>query len=354
MPLGTSDTNIYRQMNWGGELLNLTTKDMISLLKPIENLGFKWSIDSERLERPFARQNRFAMYETPWCHARHLPGKHCALDHQVTFNCFHIIHPRCMECWKTVLTPRTFDELMTWKKIQEQEIGFACKCGIEMRDYTPKFYGAYHYAHSLDEGRQQYEVVYKLAKKYLSDETAENVLLKRACTEYEMIKGNSSHWHLTERDERLLELIDVYVDLPFAVKTQPQFTKPHVMLKWALWAHMNGDFSYVSYNGGKKLFPDYQKYHEGNIDGLKHDLAICRAEAQGIPYELTEEFVMGTDEFARNHNITMDKLTYAMGNNVRTPLKTMDFKDIVRVDPDTIGEGEIQPESGLPDAEDIN
>jgi len=341
MNLGGSDPKIYKRMQWGGKLFRLADSDVISKLWPIESMGFRWCNDTHKLVTP--RTKRFMAYNTPWCHARHLIGKHCALDHQVTFNAFGIIPPKCMNCWKTVLTPKNFDELVIWKEVQENDISYAAKCGIELRDYTPKHYGAYHYAASLDEGREQYEDVYKKAKKYLSKETAEGVILKRACTEYEMIKGPASSWTLTKEEERMLELIEAYVDVPQATKRQPQMTKPTVMIKWALWAHANGDFSYMKYNGDKKLFPDYQKFHKGDINDIKHDLAVTAAHAAGVDPAVAAEFLTGSDEFLRKHGASLSQVDKMIGNAHLGKLGQMDFSDIKRVDPATIGDDDVLP-----------
>ena len=181
------------------------------------------------------------------------------------------------------------------------------------------------------------------AKKYLSKETAEGVILKRACTEYEMIKGPASSWTLTKEEERMLELIEAYVDVPQATKRQPQMTKPTVMIKWALWAHANGDFSYMKYNGDKKLFPDYQKFHKGDINDIKHDLAVTAAHAAGVDPAVAAEFLTGSDEFLRKHGASLSQVDKMIGNAHLGKLGQMDFSDIKRVDPATIGDDDVLP-----------
>lgn len=337
MALEASGPKIYNTMQLGGEMQKIAANDVISMLQPIEHgLGYRWEHGTNKLSR--MGNKTFHMYQTPWCHASNSINKHCGLDHQVLFNLFNIIHPRCMNCWKTVVTPKSFDELMTWKKVQENEIEFACKCGIELRDYTPKHYGAYHYGNSLEDGRFQYEQVVQLAKKHLSEETVAGILLKRGCTEYEMIKGPSSHWHVTDREQHIIEMVEAYVDIPFSVTNQAEFIKTHVMMRWLLYAHMIGDFSYMPYNGDQKLFPGYQVYHKGSIQALKHDLAICHAEAKDkLSPELTEEFIMKADQFAEQNGITLDRFNGALGNPFRTPSGKMDFKEL-RVAKELVGE----------------
>jgi hypothetical protein len=331
-----SDPRIYKQMRIKGEMGKIAKRDIVSQLKPIENMGFRWNKQG-KLSKPIIAES--VMTTTPWCHTRHLPSKNCGLDHQITWNAFGIIHPRCMSCWKTVVTPKNFDELMKWKRVQDSVIPFACKCGIELRDYTPKHYGAYHYANSLDEGREQYEKCKALAKEFLSEETADKVILKRGCTEYEMVKGPASHWHNTEVEQGVLQNIEQYVDISYpGYSNQPEFVKYHIMMSWLLWAHMNGDFSYLPYNDDTPLFPDYQKFHEGDIQGIKHDLAICNAAVHGVPPETTEAFLEEVDALARHEEIDTEKFGYAFGADKKSPYNSMNFKDVFEIREEVIGE----------------
>ena len=339
MGWGNSSKSIYRKMQVDptSQVGLIAKADHVTRLRWLESFGFKWSVENEMLEQPAADARRYHYYDTPWCHARHLTGKECGFDHQVLFNGTGIIHPRCQNCWKTVLSPANFDELMTWKKVEENEIPFACKCGIELRDYTPKLYGAYHYAPSLDEGREQYEIVVELAKKYLSEETAKGVILKRACTEYEIEKGDSAYWTLTDEEEDILQLIEDRVSYLRVQKPQAAFVKPFVMMKWVQWAHYVGDMSYLPYNNGKAIYPGYRKYHEGNIQGLKHDIAILNAVSKNIPAEMAEEFITANDSFARTHGFTVDQLAPALGYNKRTPLGKLSLEEL-QVAEELIGE----------------
>ena len=152
------------------------------------------------------------------------------------------------------------------------------KCGIEMRDYTPKHYGGYFYTHSLEEGRERYEQVRKGVDEAIDGGKDLSVILKRGCTEYEMIKGPSVYWHNTAEESKMLELIDAFVDLSRSNNRQSEMVKNSVRLKWALWAHSNGDFTYKELNNGKALFPDYVKYHEGDIEDIKKDLESAQEE----------------------------------------------------------------------------
>jgi hypothetical protein len=270
---------LYNTMTHKGTLAKWLDDDVNSLLSPLLNCGFVWDANSDMLRRPTPTDHRKMVFSTPWCHAKGTPRKHCGMDHHITFNNFHIIHPRCLSCWKVVVTPKTFKQLCQLE-VTEKNMNVASKCGIEMRDYTPKFYGGYFYNHSLEEGRERYEEVRKAVDQNLDNGKDVDVILKRGCTEYEMMKGPSVYWHNTKEESKMLEIIDGYVEVPRNQLRQSEIIKNSVRLKWALWAHMNGDMSYKELNGGESLFPDYVKYHEGDIEDIKKDLATAESSVR--------------------------------------------------------------------------
>lgn len=343
MGFETSQPGIYGRMQLGGHFKKVATADVVASLSPFMELGFVWK--DGKLIRPYNPQAE--SFATPWCHARHLTGKQCQLDHQITFNTYKCIHSRCMSCWKTVVTPKNFDELMTWWKVQNHgEIDFPSKCGIELRDYAPKFYGAYHYAPSLEEGREMYEKCKELAKKHLSEETADGVILKRACTEFEMLKGPSNAWHLTEREEEILNLIENYVEFPIQNKGQDKaIGHPHVQMRWILYAHMNGDMSYLPYNNNTPLFPGYVKYHEGDINDIKHDIAILTAQAKyGHNPEMTHEFLGSLSKYTEANKISMKELGVGLGYDLKPQMGQTNYTNLYEVQDKTIGEGDVLPD----------
>jgi len=345
MSFEKSGPRIYKTMQLDGEMHRMAKEDdVISVLSPFEGQGFGWNAAIGQLSK-VGGSDKYEVFSTPWCHARHLNTKRCALDHQLIFKLYGIIPPRCMSCWKTCMALKNFDELMTWQKVQTDEMNIPAKCGIELRDYTPRHYGAYHYAGSLDEGVEMYEFVHGLAKKYLSEETANSVILKRACTEFEMEKGPSTHWHLGEEEERILNLIETYVHYPTGLVGQNKaLAHPYVKLKWLLWAHHNGDFSYLPYNGNKKLFPDVVTYHDKDLQSMKHDMALLSTEARhGISQQIIQEYLLGTSKFAKDHDITMDKFATVFGIPTKPACGVLDFGGFNDVDPNTTGEADIEP-----------
>lgn len=327
--MGFLDSNpkIYNkiELHPGGLLDKWQKDDWYQRLQPIEQMGYKWDPVDGRM-KSYGKQ--FLSATTPWCHRKHKPSKHCGMDHNLLFNVFGIIHPRCIECWKTVVTPRTFHELLQLEKL-EWELPFAAKCGMELRDYTPKFYGGYFYSDSIDEGIETTKIVRDAVAERISPEVAKDVILKRGCTEYEMIKGPSPFWHVTKDEEEFIKHFEAYVEVTRGgLVPQAEFLKKAIRLRWALWAHMNGDMTYTDYNGGKQLFPDYVRYDDKPLDAIKHDLAVSRAVAkEDIDAEVAHDFLVFAQEWADARGQEPAKLAAALGMNESNPLGLFRIKE---------------------------
>jgi len=276
-----SDARIYAQQQIKGKNREWHEADVFRKLAKIASLGFRWDIERHVLKKdgPYMIGT-----ETPWIHARGSHKVRCGFDHYIAFNEFGVISPKCLSCWKVCMGLPDFKSLMFMEEVQEQlPMDCPCKCGIEVRDYTPREYGAYFYNRSLEEGRDKYEFVKDLVEKHFENgkELAKDIILKRGCTEYEMIKGPSNYWHTSKKDEKIYELLDAYVEDRRSHVHQDATVKAYIRQNWILWAHSHGDFSYLPWNEEEKLFPSVVTYHEGDIEGIKKDLDTSIKMASG-------------------------------------------------------------------------
>ncbi len=248
--------------------------DLISKIdEPLRSMGF-----SLTFEGTYTRNVHPVGVHTPWNHVNHLFTKRCAIDHGIKFNSLGYIPPRCQECWKVCVVPRTLKELFLLLEV-EKDLDRASKCGIEMRWYTPKFYGGYFYNNSLDEGRARYEEVRKAVDEHISPDVG--VILKRACTEFELISGPSVAWHMTDAqwkmDEEFEALVDMHVPI---IKGQTKFVQHAILSNWIEWAWKHQDPTVGEYMGDLPLYPPAMTYHEGDIEEIKRDLLKARAMAK--------------------------------------------------------------------------
>lgn len=296
-----SEGYIYNSMQVGGLVQKWGSEDWVSIFAHLESQGWAWDPQTCKLKQLAAIPA--LQTQTPWCHAKNSPHKQCGLDHNIIFKNWRIVTPRCMHCWKVCVTLESFEDALKCEQLQKR-MDYPAKTGMEMRDYTPKFWGAYWYTDSLDEGRDRHKEVKAALKEHVSDFAAEHCILKRACTEFEMAKGPSPYWHVKDEEYKFLEQIEAFIDFHDTNAEQQDMIKRHVHLKWVLWAHMNNDMTYVKYNDGKKLFPGYVTYHEGNIDDIKHDMAVALAEAKyKVKPETSEKFLALADQLAEEAGI---------------------------------------------------
>jgi len=335
MAFRQSDAMIYKTMNYDGVLKDMVTDDVTRVLSPLMGKGYYWCPETQTLKT--AGPKTIGL-ETPWCHARGTHTKNCLFDHHLAFNLYGIIPPRCLECWKVVATPNNFAQLMQLERIQQQ-LPYPCKCGIELRDYTSKHYGSYFYNDSFDEGREKYDIVRKLCDEELEGGKDMAVILKRGCTEFEMVKGPSPFWHMTKEDERVYEILTAYVYNDRNNSMQPELAKKHVRVVWALWAHANGDMTYLPWNNNKPLFPDYVKYHEGDPDGIKADLVMAVAQARGkVSPEQTLKFLNIAQDFANEEKIPLKNLRHTLGVKEFDALNLQTIPEFPKYDDAVIGE----------------
>jgi len=278
MSFKSASPQIYATMNVKGEFRKWMDNDIFKRLAALAGGGWYWDSATMTLKKPGPQT---IALETPWIHCNVGHSKNCNFDHHIAFTHFHIIPPKCQSCWKVCMGLPDFESLMFMEELQTS-MEWPCKCGIELRDYTTKKYGAYFYTNSLEEGRERYQNIVDIVSQYMTNgkEIAEGIILKRGCTEFEMIKGPSPYWHMTAAEEKLYEMLISHVDLPKNQAKQPDIMKNYVRQNWILWAHSHGDMSYLKWNDNTPLFPDYVKYHKGDIEEIKKDMADALESVQ--------------------------------------------------------------------------
>lgn len=265
-----NNRNVQKGTYYHGCIAN----DLISKIdEPLRQFGFHLTFDGT-----YKKKDHPVSVNSPWQHVNHLHTKRCVMDNGIKFNVLKYIPPRCQECWKVVVTPRTLKELFLLIEV-EKDLDRASKAGIEMRWYTDKFYGGYFYNNSLDEGRERYEEVRKAVSEHISPDVP--IILKRACTEYELTLGPSAAWHMTDAQWKMDEEFDAIVDhLPPVVKGQTKFVIHSIHSNWIEWAWKHKDPTVKEYIGDLPLYPPAMTYHEGDIDEIKKDIIKARAKAK--------------------------------------------------------------------------
>lgn len=263
--------------NIGGLYGELTKADIIT---PVSGMfGTGWTLDDDGVARPISKSA--IDISTPWIHP--VPGKDkdCGLWHHIIFDQYHLLPSPCMECWKVVVSPRNLTELFGLLDFQsgitgnrqpgskeERGCGHPCKCGIEVRPYTPKMYGGYFYNGSLDEGMECYQWVRKEMTDLFGDGV--KVILKRACTEFELAFGPSNQWVISpEQLDKEAEIMNLFdrrsIDNP---PQQPSNLTPAIKKRWVQWAFQNADETYKAYTAGEPLHTPAVTYQDLDLSQL--------------------------------------------------------------------------------------
>lgn len=322
--MGSNQNAIYnaRVANGNGLYQKLNKFDLIEYMMSVLDAGM-YTVTSEGTIRRNAKNA--IQYETPWHHVNPCPYKQCNIDHQVKFNMFGYIPPKCMECWKVVVAPRTVKELFQLVDV-EKGLGRPSKCGIELRAYTSRPYGGYFYNNSLDEGRHCYELVRKAVDEHISKDV--HVLLKRGCTEYEMIAGNSLAWYMNDHAWQLEETIEAYVeDDAKNAGHQPAIVWRHVHKRWIEYAFKQGDQTYLEFTDGEPLYPPYQTYHEKQVEEYKVALTNNRAHKAGVPEPVTNYLQWQVGSLMDNAEINRRQFMTALGTMTIDPHTIYEHSD---------------------------
>jgi len=198
-----------------------------------------------------------------WIYTNPDPDRYCMIYREIETG-FRFIPTPCLDCWKVVVIPRSFHELMQLYELQKQLIKDNpkcwCKCGVESRDTVGRHYGGYFYTPSKEVGLQRYETVRKAVDEYINKDVT--VLLKRYCTEFEMRYGPSDKYEPPPHAKEIEKEVFANIVLKQQSKVQPEFVRRHVIQRWMIFAHGRADPTVRLYNNNKPLFPDYVTYHD--------------------------------------------------------------------------------------------
>jgi hypothetical protein len=233
----------------------LTLMDDLTILKPLlKEKNFRVGVDG-RLRRSYGAQT-----ETPWIHQHHEEIQKCELWHELFFS-FNVMVPTyCQRCWKVVLSIPTVEDLFEVYEIQK-ELGLPCKCGMELRWTDERRYGGYFYNWGEEAGQECYKIVRKAMPKQIG------IILKCACSEYEVACGPPADWVPTERQLEIEAVYERRVTTNETKFRQMDYLKANIMLKWLHHAAHIGDLTYKKFTGDKPLVVKMKTYHKEKKNG---------------------------------------------------------------------------------------
>jgi hypothetical protein len=179
--------------------------------------------------------------QTPWIHISHGTRRECGLWNHIYTKQFKIIPKGCRNgCWKTVIKPPNVVGLFQLEGLM-QALGLPSKCGIDIRNYTPGAYAGFVYGDSIADGREYYQRF----KAALEEMGAGDwpIILKRACTEQEMIIPSDQWDTYMTPEKRLIEkkLDDIFAHDQGDGGGQSDWIKNVIRRRWLRHALAIGD-----------------------------------------------------------------------------------------------------------------
>lgn len=175
-------------------------------------------------------------FTVPWIFVNYeMRKKHCDIWNGVYCVKFGLIPTFCRtHCWKTVFKPRNVKETFECYEILKK-IDLPSKIGMDTREYTHGAWAGFVYGDSLAQGKEYYKIVRSKIPEDIP------VILKRGCTEMEVMKP-SNKWHeLTPKDIALEERLDDIFDFSENNFFQAGWLKNEIKMRWIKRAIAIGD-----------------------------------------------------------------------------------------------------------------
>jgi len=309
-PRATKGLGIYSELD---------RKDVVDRLLPTLGRGSYFIKPTGRIESLAPDGMAF---NTPWLHQTHAQNLKCNLWHFIMFTHYQWFVPsQCQDCWKVVVGPRSLSELWKLKDLQ-WKLDMPSKCGIEVRGYTAKLYGGYFYTKGLYNGRKCYDVVREAVSDAISPDVP--VLLKRACTEYEMAFPKSSTWEVSDEQLEIEEfLTDRMVDSQNPAG-QPDIIRTHIKRLWIHWAFSMADPTYKEFTDGKPLYPGYETFHDKTLEECEMMLNNGLVTEKGFDVDKLNPLSKDLVGIAEKHKAGREDVAMAMGMRDSVRLKFRD------------------------------
>lgn len=207
-------------------------------------------------------------WNTPWHHNFDDGQSDCYIWHSIIFDNLGFIPTGCLNCFKVVVRPKTLKQLFALLDLQ-LELNHPCKCGIETRPTVRGLYGGYFYNRGLENGLACYtKVTEAMSNDRVLAELVPKVILKRACTEFEMKFGRSDQWGITEDNYKLEQQVEALFERKTPIP-QPQHVLDHIHANWIKWAWAADDPTVDEFTDGVPLFRPVCTYQNLRLEDIR-------------------------------------------------------------------------------------
>lgn len=222
--------------------------DSINILRPVaqEFLTGKLTLDGDEYGGKVKTWGKEVKYDSPWIHTGTNDARLCSFWFYVLFSHYNLLPYGCMGCWKICTKLESLDQLLQVYNLQ-REMGLNSKCGADRREYTDCLYSAFWYGPydgGLDGARELYARLVEAVK--VIDPVPE-LILKRGCTELELLFGPSDQWYVPKTqlayEQRIFNLFRPSI-------TRSKQTSDHktdINQRWIEYAGARGDKTYKKF-----------------------------------------------------------------------------------------------------------
>ena len=246
------------------------------LLGPFMDAGligtkYQVSMISGKIEK-IGPCHRVQSTDGPWIFGANNAGRNCdwQSDKQLVFK---FVPNRCRNCWKTVVYPNGVHDTIKLMNLQEQmaqaDPSCTCKTGMEVRAEVERNWGGYFYNNTKAGGLSRLKEVKALVEKFVGKGI--KVILKRGCTEFERMYGDSKEW---DKFAIYNDLENAIEDISYIEDTQPHqpyIVKKHILATWLKYAASIADPQFLELSDNERMYTDYSTYEEEGGD--KHGKA---------------------------------------------------------------------------------
>jgi len=215
----------------------------------------------------------------PWFFVKHGLNRDCLLWHDVYFDNLGFIHSACMSCWKTVIytnkdpQKQTVLDLFKLRDLMIK-LQLPSKCGCDVRNYTKARYDGFIYGDTLEQGQLYHGIAKEAVMKEFPDA---EVILKRACTEYEKKFPKSNEWQCTSHQLDLEDkLNNIFAPTDASQYVTTDLAQARVFSLWIEYAYQIGDPTWrdaLMYEGyedpGPSLYSEAVTYHDKTPEELR-------------------------------------------------------------------------------------
>lgn len=256
---------------------NICGRDLITMFYDrLQDETYIINADTGKIHNKRELNNDVEMaVDCPWMYTNNPKGMHCNWWRDIA-PLFNFIPSHCLTCYKIVVRPTTVVGLYGLFKMQQKMAtdnpDCGCKCGIEKRDYVRGNYGGYFYTRSLQAGLDRYKEVRQMVDSYIGPDTV--VILKRACTEFELRFGPSDKWEETDNSIQWEKIIAEGCVMKEWKYKQGDLHRMKVVREWIKRAWSIDDPTVYELTDGEPLAPSCVTYHDMPEEQLLERLVL--------------------------------------------------------------------------------